>query len=156
MYWFLTSFLMPNVSHPHFHFAATLLDKRFAYMKHPISKTVHLYQAPRLHETHILKITCRFVYVKRPHFFENALWPTPNATFWEQLMTSSLGVGGRSDATLPSKLASRLRKTATFKKCHSQPCVSSTWNTHLKNQVSSRLREMICFFEKWALAYVKH
>ena len=52
-------------------------------------------------------------------------------------------------------MASRLRRTHTFKKRHFAPRVSSTPNAHSKNQVSSRLRQMPFVLKKGRLAYTK-
>ena len=52
-------------------------------------------------------------------------------------------------------MVSRLRRTHIFKKRHSPPSVSSTPNAYSKNQVSSRLRQMLLVLKKWRLVSTK-
>ena len=54
------------------------------------------------------------------------------------------------------ELASHLRRTYLFDKLHFPTSVSSTPNAHFENRVSSRLHQVLAFFEIWRLVCTKH
>ena len=133
-------------------------NSRLVYVKHTFSTNCILQRTSRLHQMHTLKIKCRLVYTKCLFFLESDVWSPPNAYLGKQVRDRAqtrMWLSGEIIGNAFCKVASRLRKTHTFKKRHFAPRVSSTPNAHSKNQVSSRLRQMPFVLKKGRLAYTK-
>ena len=133
-------------------------DSRLVYVKHTFSTNCILQRTSRLHQMHTLKIKCRLVYTKCLFFLESDVWSPPNAYLGKQVRDRAqtrVWLSGEIIGNAFCKVASRLRKTHTFKKRHFAPRVSSTPNAHSKNQVSSRLHQMLPFLQKVCLARTK-
>ena len=131
---------------------------RPVHLKHTLSKNCTLQRASRLNQMHTLKTKCRLVYAKCLFCLESDVWSTPNAYLGKQIRDRAqtrMWLSGKTIGKSFCKVASRLRKTNTFKKRHFAPRVSSTPNAHSKNQVSSRLRQMPFVLKKGRLAYTK-
>ena len=107
---------------------------------------------------HILKIKCRLVYTKCPLFKKHDVSSTPNTYFGKQsrrLPKTRKLISGQTMGHAVCKFASRLRRTHIVKKRRFPPSVSSTPNAHSKNQVSSRLRQMLLILKKRCLVNTK-
>jgi hypothetical protein len=119
----------------------------FVYAKRTLSTNCTLQRVSRARETHISKITCRLVYVRRYILEKSCVSCTPNTYFGWWTTPSRMGMDEATMANTFQKVVSRARQMHTFKKLHSPASVSSTRDTHLQNQVLSRLRETLLFVD---------
>ena len=127
----------------------------FVYAKHTLSTNCTLQRASRARETHIFKIKCRLVYVRRYIFEKSCVSSTPNTYFGWRATPSRMGMDEATMAKVFQKVVSRARQTHTFKKLHSPASISSTRDAHFQNQVLSRLRETLCFLRSCSFVYAK-
>ena len=123
--------------------------------KRILSKKCPLQRASRLRETHISKIKCRLVYVRRYIFEKQCVSSTPNTYFGWRTTPSRMGMDEATMANTFQKVVSRARQMHTFKKLHSPASVSSTRDAHFQNQVLSRLHETLCFLRNCSFVYAK-
>ena len=142
---------MVNARDTRFCFAAVPSNLRLVYVKQTFSQNCIFQRPSRVHRMHILKIKCRLAYTKCPLFFKNVVSSTQNTYLvqrihnWAQTRMLLFGEIIKNALYLA---VSRLRRTHISKKRDSPPGVPSTPNAHSKNQVSSRLRQMLFVLEK--------
>ena len=127
----------------------------FVYAKRTLSTNCTLQRASRARETHISKIKCRLVYVRRDIFEKKCISSTPNTYFGWRATPSRMRMGEATMTKTFQKVVFRVRQTHTFKKLHSPASVSSTRDAHFQNQVSSRLRETLYFLRNCSFVYAK-
>ena len=125
------------------------------YAKRTLSTNCTLQRVSRARETHISKITCRLVYVRRYILEKSCVSCTPNTYFGWWTTPSRMGMDEATMANTFQKVVSRARQMHTFKKLHSPASVSSTRDTHLQNQVLSRLRETLFVLINCSFVYAK-
>ena len=126
-------------------------NSRLAYVEHTFSTNCTFQRVFRQHQMHILKIKCRLVYTKCLFFEKCDVSSTPNTYFGKRirhLAETRMLISGKTIGNALCKMASRLRKTHIVNKRHFPPSVSSTPNTHSKNRVLSRLRQMLPISKK--------
>ena len=127
----------------------------FVYAKRTLSTNCTLQRASRARETHVSKIKCRLVYVRRYIFEKSCVSSTPNTYFGWRTAPSRIGMDEATMAKTFRKVVFRARQTHTFKTLHSPASVSSTQDAHFQNQVSPRLRETLLFLRNLSFVYAK-